>query len=205
MHDEESKQEEHKKEKEDAFTDALKTLTNSNDLHVIYMGKKDIESHDLTDDDDDDESSKKMEVTQITATVFKLSESTRSKEDVNENQMPSSDNEKLSTLDLGSNLRKMFNNNSNTTAQQLGARPKEMETSVDIGESEKNKNETRKEKICWSCHTTEEEAGVKIAKCKGCRKARYCSEDCQATDWERHKTYCERIQEKRRRKGENEN
>ena len=36
-------------------------------------------------------------------------------------------------------------------------------------------------KQCWNCHTTEN-----LLKCAGCRRARYCSVECQTADRERH-------------------
>ena len=53
-------------------------------------------------------------------------------------------------------------------------------------------------KICWHCAVKDTE--VELSKCKGCLKARYCSEKCQADDWERHQSYCIKKQEKRRLK-----
>ena len=53
-------------------------------------------------------------------------------------------------------------------------------------------------KICWYCAVKDTE--VELSKCKGCLKARYCSEKCQADDWERHQSYCIKKQEKRRLK-----
>ena len=42
-------------------------------------------------------------------------------------------------------------------------------------------------KQCWNCHTAEN-----LLKCAGCRRARYCSVECQAADRERHGGWCER-------------
>ena len=42
-------------------------------------------------------------------------------------------------------------------------------------------------KRCWNCHATEN-----LLKCAGCKKARYCSVECQAADRERHGGWCER-------------
>eukprot|EP00975_Prorocentrum_lima_P024378 5128149-Prorocentrum_lima.AAC.1 len=33
--------------------------------------------------------------------------------------------------------------------------------------------------------------------CRGCRDARYCSEECQRADWSRHKDRCERLRQAR--------
>jgi len=40
---------------------------------------------------------------------------------------------------------------------------------------------------CWYCKVKQPE---KLAKCRGCRKARYCSEACHAKDWKNHKRHC---------------
>ena len=42
-------------------------------------------------------------------------------------------------------------------------------------------------KQCWNCHATEN-----LLKCAGCRRARYCSVECQTADRERHGEWCER-------------
>jgi hypothetical protein len=50
--------------------------------------------------------------------------------------------------------------------------------------------------LCWTCSATQ----VKLYKCAGCRKARYCSKQCIANDWEEHMSYCVKVQEKRNKK-----
>jgi len=40
---------------------------------------------------------------------------------------------------------------------------------------------------CWYCKVRQPE---KLAKCRGCRKARYCSQVCHAKDWKNHKHHC---------------
>ena len=54
-------------------------------------------------------------------------------------------------------------------------------------------------RICWSCHAPEVE-GVKLARCRGCKRARYCDQQCQAADWERHQGYCVERQTVRQKK-----
>ena len=54
-------------------------------------------------------------------------------------------------------------------------------------------------RICWSCHAPEVES-VKLARCRGCKRARYCDEQCQAADWERHQGYCVEKQTARQKK-----
>ena len=49
---------------------------------------------------------------------------------------------------------------------------------------------------CWNCHYSEDQ--VDLSKCKGCLKARYCSEKCQKEDWKNHKDLCIRKQKKKR-------
>ena len=203
----------------------LETLNENNvtvrKLHVICIdGSNNKTNKESTDAAAEEEPEKKEKLEKddngVTATVFQVKET----EDVNENE--STDNEqntgafvkdntspdtdeanvKLSSIDLGSNLRKMFGN---VPKKQLGARPKESEKDK---ESEKTKDyektkesvKKEKEKICWNCHASQTEEGIKLSKCKGCRKARYCDEECQSSDWERHSSYCEKMQEKRRKK-----
>lgn len=50
--------------------------------------------------------------------------------------------------------------------------------------------------LCWTCSATK----VKLYKCGGCRKARYCSKQCISNDWEEHMNYCLKVQEKRNSK-----
>merc|ERR1719209_509767 len=40
---------------------------------------------------------------------------------------------------------------------------------------------------CWYCKVRQPE---KLAKCRGCRRARYCSQACHAKDWKNHKLHC---------------
>jgi len=51
-------------------------------------------------------------------------------------------------------------------------------------------------KLCWTCSVTE----VKLYKCGGCRKARYCSDKCLRDDRQAHMDYCDKVQEKRKKK-----
>jgi len=50
-------------------------------------------------------------------------------------------------------------------------------------------------KICWNCSRSADT--TPLLKCKGCRKARYCDDKCQAEDWEVHADYCEKKMKKR--------
>jgi len=51
-------------------------------------------------------------------------------------------------------------------------------------------------KLCWACSVTE----VKLYKCGGCRKARYCSDKCIRDDRIEHMDYCDKVKEKRKLK-----
>ena len=44
-------------------------------------------------------------------------------------------------------------------------------------------------KRCANCGVTSG-GGVKLKKCGGCRRVRYCSAECQAAQWEQHKLVC---------------
>ena len=61
---------------------------------------------------------------------------------------------------------------------------------------EENNSKTDHRKLCWSCHAPKEE-GRQLRRCRGCRRARYCDQECQAADWERHSGYCVEKQEKK--------
>ena len=104
----------------------------------------------------------------------------KSKNKEKEQSSSSSDEreEKVSSLsiDLSQNLKKMF---------------------LSDAEKEKPKKVSGKEKVCWNCHATEADDEIKLAKCAGCKKARYCGRECQQEDWERHREYCEKIRQKR--------
>ena len=60
----------------------------------------------------------------------------------------------------------------------------------DIDESEKKTKENKSVeiKICWNCLSSDED--VFLYRCAGCRRARYCEDECQEDDWERHQKYC---------------
>ena len=53
-----------------------------------------------------------------------------------------------------------------------------------------------KSDFCWSCHRSDKS----LLKCAGCRRARYCGEDCYREDWGRHGEWCGRRREKREKK-----
>ena len=58
------------------------------------------------------------------------------------------------------------------------------------------KSDSRK---CWNCHALESEE-VRLLKCGGCKKARYCDQACQEQDWDRHQEHCQHLQERKRNK-----
>jgi len=53
-------------------------------------------------------------------------------------------------------------------------------------------------KICWSCSADPKK--VVLFRCRGCRKAWYCGEQCQEEDWPVHGPWCERKRNKREEK-----
>ena len=58
---------------------------------------------------------------------------------------------------------------------------------------EQNKR-VRKEKICWNCLISS--SSTQLLRCAGCRKARYCGEECQGKDMERHVEWCKKKERK---------
>ena len=72
-----------------------------------------------------------------------------------------------------------------------------------ISESRKapaDNNSKARKKICWSCHASAADLGMKLFKCSSCRKARYCDTECQEDDWGRHKEFCGQVKEIRRQR-----
>ena len=50
---------------------------------------------------------------------------------------------------------------------------------------------------CWNC---EKQDRVRV--CRGCKRALYCGEKCQTTDWDRHRRYClKHVRNRRASKG----
>ena len=45
-------------------------------------------------------------------------------------------------------------------------------------------------RYCEHCKVLEVDKGRKLLKCVKCRNAYYCDEDCQRSDWARHKSVC---------------
>ena len=52
----------------------------------------------------------------------------------------------------------------------------------------KEEKDTFKIRMCWHCLEFEKPQ----KKCSGCRKARYCGEECQREDWGRHGEWCKK-------------
>ena len=50
------------------------------------------------------------------------------------------------------------------------------------------------EKMCWNCSA--EPSEVSLLRCRGCKKAWYCGEECQGEDRDRHGPWCERRRKK---------
>ena len=50
-----------------------------------------------------------------------------------------------------------------------------------------NNLEIKKNLVCYAdgCSNT-----INLKRCSGCRRVRYCSEECQLKDWQEHKTCC---------------
>lgn len=43
------------------------------------------------------------------------------------------------------------------------------------------------------CKNTKSTNGADLSNCAGCKKARYCSKDCQKQHWKDHKLYCKHV------------
>lgn len=43
------------------------------------------------------------------------------------------------------------------------------------------------------CKNTKSSDGAQLLNCAGCKKARYCSKDCQKQHWTDHKLYCKHV------------
>ncbi|KAJ6617517.1 hypothetical protein B0H10DRAFT_1797148 [Mycena sp. CBHHK59/15] len=48
---------------------------------------------------------------------------------------------------------------------------------------------------CAVCHNETEESRKTLKQCSRCELTRYCSVDCQRTDWSRHKDCCKVVKE----------
>jgi len=46
--------------------------------------------------------------------------------------------------------------------------------------------------VCASCFQAVDEFGKGLMKCSVCRIVRYCSKECQKSDWQRHKNFCKK-------------
>ncbi|KAJ6465915.1 hypothetical protein C8R47DRAFT_1326374 [Mycena vitilis] len=47
---------------------------------------------------------------------------------------------------------------------------------------------------CTVCLKSEEDVGEELRKCGKCKGVRYCSKQCQAADWPRHKKHCKAVE-----------
>jgi len=43
---------------------------------------------------------------------------------------------------------------------------------------------------CWACGKEKTDNGVALLSCGKCHKAKYCSADCQRSNWKPHKSHC---------------
>ena len=82
------------------------------------------------------------------------------------------------------------------TAKNLHDNIKNNEDNSKVSIMHKTESELNYDTLCWSCSETK----VKLYKCGGCRKARYCSKQCITNDWDVHMKYCLKVQEKRNKK-----
>ena len=82
------------------------------------------------------------------------------------------------------------------TAKNLHDNIKNNEDNSKVSIMHKTESELNYDTLCWSCSETK----VKLYKCGGCRKARYCSKQCITDDWDVHMKYCLKVQEKRNKK-----
>ncbi|KAJ7917971.1 hypothetical protein B0H13DRAFT_1449209, partial [Mycena leptocephala] len=48
---------------------------------------------------------------------------------------------------------------------------------------------------CAVCHNEADESRKNLKQCAKCELTRYCSVDCQRTDWKRHKECCKAVKE----------
>ena len=93
-------------------------------------------------------------------------------------------------------LARMFNNREVICFLQTGS---EMSIKAKVAEDQSTfASITDHRKVCWSCHAPDEE-GRQLSRCRGCRRARYCDQECQAADWDRHSGYCLQKQEKKKK------
>ena len=129
--------------------------------------------------------------------------------DVDDNQQQQFGHEgtkKKKVNQIRKGLKKMIQEDPKILEQSLPVRPKAKEPKSEAEQdplqcncshcsvlalpiSKMTSAELRKleKKRCWNCHATEN-----LLKCAGCKKARYCSVECQDADRERHGGWCER-------------
>jgi len=88
------------------------------------------------------------------------------------------------------------NEEQSENSESISAKDKDIVKSSDRGRSIND----NADQICWYCH--DDVTRVEINRCAGCKKARYCSEECQKADWGRHGDYCLLMQQKIKKKTE---
>ena len=86
----------------------------------------------------------------------------------------------------------------NSKKKQAAREKSSLLSKTQLSSATQNKTDV-KVKLCWNCHANESD-DVKLLKCGGCKKARYCDQECQAQDWSRHQEHCQPLQERKRNK-----
>ena len=80
--------------------------------------------------------------------------------------------------------------------KNIDDRANKNDNNINVSKMPNSKSELNFDTLCWRCSET----NVKLYKCGGCRKARYCSRQCITNDWEEHMNFCIKVQEKRSKK-----
>jgi len=101
--------------------------------------------------------------------------------------------------EIGSNEHLKFNQcldeNANQHPMEACANVNNFGSSSSANKSDEDRcgSEVDYKTRCWYC-----DKQVRVFKCEGCRKARYCSKDCIVDDWSTHGPYCIKVQNIRR-------
>jgi len=95
---------------------------------------------------------------------------------------------------LSLSLCDVDNNNITSVNPTINEEDVILEDDIESKESAKKKGRNEN-KLCWSCSA--DPANVVLWRCKGCKKAWYCGEQCQEEDWPVHGPWCERKRNRR--------